>query len=61
MSKLKAGDETVLEMSLTLTANYAQLQQIRVTVDAGNHIIETNENDNVGRSLEFELSQGNCA
>ncbi len=61
LSKLKAGDETVLEMSLTLTANYAQLQQIRVTVDAGNHIIETNENDNVGRSLEFELSQGNCA
>ena len=61
LSKLKAGDETVLEMSLTLTTNYAQLQQIRITVDAGNHVLETNENDNIGRSSEFELSQGNCA
>lgn len=60
LSKLKAGEETVLEILLTITTHYGQSQQIRVTVDAGNHVIETNEDDNSGRSREFTLSQGNC-
>lgn len=61
LPKLNAGEETVLEMSITIAAYYGQRQQIRVTVDAGNHILETNENDNTGSSQEFELSQGDCA
>lgn len=61
LTQLAAGEETTLEMSITITANYGQAQHILVTVDAGNHILETNENDNIGGSAEFELSQGNCA
>ena len=61
LARLNAGEETVLELSLTLTAYYGERQQIRVTVDAGNHILESNEGDNTGNSAEFELSQGSCA
>lgn len=58
---LKAGEDTTLEIPLTLTGRYAQLHVIRVTVDQGNHVIETHENDNIGASREFELSQGACS
>ena len=58
---LKAGEETTLEIPLTLTGRYAQLHVIRVTVDQGNHVIETHENDNIGASRQFELSQGACS
>lgn len=58
---LKAGEETILEIPLTLTGRYAQLHVIRVTVDQGNHVIETDENDNIGASRQFELSQGACS
>ena len=61
LTQLKAGEETTLEMSITMTAKYGQAQFILVTVDSGDHILETNESDNSGRSAEFELSQGNCA
>ena len=57
---LAAGNETVLEIPLTLTARYGELHVIRVTVDQGNHVIETDENDNTGASRQFELSQGAC-
>ncbi len=60
LPKLKAGEETVLDMSITINSNYNQRQQIRVTLDAGNHILETDESDNTGNSQEFELSRGNC-
>lgn len=61
LPKLKAGEETLLDMTITIAANYSQRQQIRVTVDAGNHVLESNENDNVGSSTDFTLGQGNCA
>ncbi|MCY3779613.1 MAG: Ig-like domain-containing protein [Chloroflexi bacterium] len=60
LPQLEAGEETILEMSITISSHYGQRQQIRLTVDAGNHILETEENDNVGSSAEFELSQGDC-
>ncbi len=61
LPKLAAGEETVLEMSLTIHSHHSQAQQIRVLVDAGNHILEANEEDNIGSSAEFTLSQGSCA
>lgn len=61
LSRLKAGEETVLEMSIIISAGHSQRQVIRVTVDSGNHVLESNEDDNVGDSPEFELSRGNCA
>ena len=61
LPKLQAGEATTLELSLTIAAHPSQPQQIRVTVDAGNHILESNEDDNIGSSREFTLSQGSCA
>ena len=61
LSALAAGAEEVLEIPLTLTARFAELHEIRVTVDEGNHVIETRENDNTGISRQFELSQGACS
>ena len=58
---LAAGEEVVLEIPLTLTARFAELHEIRVTVDEGNHVIEVRENDNTGTSRQFELSQGACS
>ena len=58
---LQAGEETLLEIPLTLTGRFAELHVIRVTVDQGNHVIETHENDNIGASSQFELSQGACS
>lgn len=61
LSALEAGEEAILEILLTLTARYSELHVIRVTVDQGNHVIETHENDNIGASRHFELSQGTCS
>ncbi len=58
---LEAGEEALLEISLTLTARYAELHEIRVTADEGNHEFETREDDNIGVSRQFELSQGSCS
>lgn len=58
---LEAGEETALEIPLTLTGRFAELHVIRVTVDQGNHVIETRENDNTGASRQFEPSQGSCS
>ena len=58
---LEAGAETVLEIPLTLTARFGESHVIRVTVDQGNHVIETRENDNTAASRQFELSQGTCS
>ena len=58
---LAAGAETVLEIPLTLTARFGESHVIRVTVDQGNHVIETHENDNTSASRQFELSQGTCS
>lgn len=61
LPSLAAGKETTLEIPLTLTGRYAQLHVIRVTIDQGNHVIETHENDNIGASRQFELRQGACS
>ena len=58
---LDAGEEALLEIPLTLTSRFAELHEIRVTVDHGNHVIETHEDDNTGTSRQFELSQGTCS
>ena len=58
---LEAGEEALLEISLTLSARYAELYEIRVIVDEGNHEFETREDDNIGVSRQFELSQGTCS
>ncbi len=57
---LDAGEETVLDIPLTLSARADEPHVIRVTVDHGNHVIETHENDNTGSSRQFELSRGSC-
>ena len=61
LTKLEAGEEAVLDISLMLTGRFAELHEIRVTVDEGNHVLEVYENDNVGTSRQFELSQGSCS
>ena len=61
LTALAAGEEAVLEIPLTLTARYAEAHVIRVTVDYGNHVLETHEDDNTGDSRQFELSQGTCS
>lgn len=61
LPKLAAGEETLLEMSLAISAHHSQTQRIFVMVDAGNHILEADEDDNIGSSAEFTLSPGDCA
>ncbi len=61
LAKLEAGEEAILEIALTLTGRFAELHEIRVTVDEGNHVLEVYENDNIGTSRQFEPSQGSCS
>ena len=56
---LQPGDEETLTFELTLTLHYQEDQEIRVTVDSGNHIAETDEQDNLG-SRPFVLQRGQC-
>ncbi len=44
---------------ITVSANYEELQRIVVTVDAGNTITETDENDNV-YTTDYVLAKGAC-
>ena len=61
LPKLSASQEATLEIALIINAHPGQAQRIRVSVDAGNHILESDEDDNQGQSAAFTLSQGNCA
>ena len=56
---LQPGEEATLSFELTLTLHYLEDQEMRVTVDSGNHIAETDEQDNVG-SRPFVLQRGEC-
>lgn len=58
---LKADEEHTVEMPLTLTASVDQEQFIRVVVDSGNHLPETDETDNTRNSASFVLQKGDCA
>lgn len=58
---LKADEEHTVEIPLTLTARIDQEQFIRVVVDSGNHLPETDETDNTRNSASFILQKGNCA
>ena len=60
LPKLKAGEETRMDIPITINAQPGQAMRIQIAVDAGNHILEADENDNSGSSSEFTLSQGSC-
>lgn len=56
---LQPGEEESLTFELTLTLHYEEDQMMRVTVDSGNHIAETDEQDNIG-ARPFRLARGDC-
>ena len=56
---LQPGEEEVLTLNLTLSLHFGEEQTLRVAVDSGNHVAETDEGDNTG-SLPFTLARGNC-
>lgn len=56
---LQPGEEEVLTINLTLSLHVEEEQTLRVAVDSGNHVAETDEGDNTG-SVPFTLARGNC-
>ncbi len=56
---LQPGEEEVLTLNLTLSLHVGEEQTLRVTVDSGNHVAETDEQDNID-SIPFTLARGNC-
>lgn len=61
LKTLKADEEVTVEIPLTLTARFDEEQLIRVVVDSGNHLPETDELDNTRESAPFVLQRGDCA
>ena len=60
LNTLKADEETTLELAMTLTTGVGEEQFIRVLVDSGNHLAESDESDNSGSSPAFILQPGDC-
>ena len=60
LKTLAADEEDTIEFPLTLTSRVDQEQFIRIVVDSGNHLPETDETDNTGNSAFFILQQGEC-
>ncbi len=60
LKTLEAEEEDTVEFPLTLTTHAGQEQFIRVVVDSGNHLPETDETDNTGNSAVFILQPGDC-
>ena len=60
LKTLKADEEHTLEIPVTLTTHFVEEQLIRVTVDSGNHVPETDETDNTHNSATFILQKGDC-
>ncbi len=57
---LHAGEEITLPIPVTLTAHYDREQKILVTIDRGNQVAESNEDDNSLDSDPFMLQIGTC-
>ena len=57
---LNAGDETTVTFTETLSLHYNEEQRIRVTIDSGDLVVETDEADNAQASETFILAPGNC-
>ena len=60
LKTLKPDEESTVEIPLTLTERAAEEQFIRVVVDSGNHLPETDETDNTMNSAPFVLQPGDC-
>ncbi len=60
LKTLKAAEEDTVEIPITLTERAGEEQFIRVVVDSGNHLPETDETDNTGDSASFVLERGGC-
>ncbi len=60
LKTLDANEEDIIEFPLTLTTHFDEEQLIRVIVDSGNHLPETDETDNSRNSASFILQKGNC-
>ena len=60
LKTLEAAEEDTVEFPITLTTRVNEEQLIRVVVDSGNHLPETDETDNSRNSAPFILQQGDC-
>ncbi len=60
LKTLEANEEDIIELPLTLTTHFDEEQLIRVIVDSGNHLPETDETDNSRNSASFILQKGDC-
>lgn len=60
LNTLEPEEEITVELLLTLTARAGEEQFIRVVVDSGNHLPETDETDNTMNSAPFVLQRGDC-
>lgn len=60
LKTLDTNEEDTVEFSLTLTTHVDEEQFIRVVVDSGNHLPETDETDNARNSASFILQKGDC-
>lgn len=60
LKTLEANEEDIIEFPLTLTTHFDEEQLIRVIVDSGNHLPETDETDNSRNSASFILQKGDC-
>ena len=58
LKTLKAGEEHILEIPVALTTHFSEEQLIRVNVDSGNHVTETDESDNIRNSATFISAEG---
>jgi len=60
LNTLKADEESMIEIPIVLTRQVDEEQFIRVVVDSGNHLPETDETDNTMNSASFVLQRGDC-
>ena len=60
LKTLEANEEDIIEFPMTLTTHFDEEQLIRVIVDSGNHLPETDETDNSRNSASFILQKGDC-
>ena len=60
LNVLRADEEIMIEIPIVLTRRVDEEQFIRVVVDSGNHLPETDETDNMMSSAPFVLQRGEC-
>ena len=57
---LAAGQSATFTGHLTQNQYYDETHNINLTVDAGNEVAETNENDNLHATAPYILVRGDC-